>query len=125
MTNKFIIILSVLLLFTIICLIGFGTYFYRERYVWKFEVYENESEYLYVKYYKNDQITFTKEAKDKTSTLCCGAFFVDENIAFFDGKNALPKTDITYKLVFDTSTLELYESERFVSRYNLILSTFS
>lgn len=125
MTNKLLIMLSVFLLFVIVCLTTYGIYFYQEQFVWKFEVYENESEYLYINYYKNNEITFTKKSKDNTSTLCCGAVFLEENIAFFDGKNALPSMNTTYKLVFDENVLELYKSGEFVSQYNLIVSAFS
>ena len=110
-----IIILSVLLFFVIVLLFAWN--YNRSSGIVKTEIYESEENYAFIKYYNDNTLYFTIEAKDKSRTISFEARFTDENKAVFDEKQALPEGDAYYEFVFDDMIMYWYDNGDLIETY--------
>ena len=81
------------------------------------EIYENETEYIEIGYQNDGSFLFSKKKKDDSGGFSCGAEFVSDNVAVYDGKYSLPALSMYYEFIFVGDRLFLLNHGELVDEY--------
>lgn len=81
------------------------------------ETYESETEYLEISFQNDGNFIFTKKTKDGNKCFSCGADFVSDNVAVYDGKHSLPEQSMYYEFIFECDTITLLNHGEMVDVY--------
>ena len=113
----------IIILICLLMLVGVRYYLWNKHdRITKIEVYENEKEYLIIKYFNDKKVGFAFEGKFFLNTTSSSADFINENTAVFDGKYLSVPSSMYYEFVFYEDYIEFYDCGEFKSKYDLIIT---